>query len=53
MNPIVEVKNNINIGKIVAWLAAGIVVFAILNAANVTDWLIYPVDSFKTKFLKK
>lgn len=53
MNPIVEVKNNVNIGKIVAWIAVGLVVFAILDAANFTDWLIYPVESFKTKFLKK
>lgn len=46
-SPVATIKNNITPGKIIAFAVTAIAVFAILDLAGLTNWVISPVSSFK------
>lgn len=52
MNPLSEIKSNISVGKILAFVVTAVAVFAILDFLNLTQWVINPVSSAKAKFGK-
>jgi hypothetical protein len=51
-NPVSIVKSNLSVAKIVGFVVVGLAVFAILDAAKVTNWLLFPVTTAKAKFGK-
>lgn len=51
-SPIATVKSALNPGAIVKFVAATIVAFAIFDALGLTNWLIYPWTTAKSKFSK-
>jgi len=52
MNPLSEVKSNLSVSKIIGFLVVAAVVFAILDFAKLTNWILYPVSTAKAKFGK-
>jgi len=46
-SPVSTIKNNISLSKIMAFIVTAFVVFAIMDFAGLTNWVISPVSSFK------
>ena len=51
-NPVSIVKSNITVGKVFGFFVAGVVVFALLDLAGLSQWLLFPVTTAKQKFGK-
>lgn len=49
-SPVTTIKNSLSVGRIVSFLAISLVVFAILDLLNVTNWILYPVSSAKAAY---
>jgi hypothetical protein len=52
-SPAAIVKQSLNPGSIIKLLVGSLVVFAILDFANLTGYILYPVTSLKAKFATK
>ena len=53
MDPVASVKQALNPSRIIGWTLVAIAAFAIADLLNLTDWIMYPVTTFKGKFLNK
>lgn len=51
-SPITTIKSSLSVGKILGFIAVGILAFAILDLAGLTNWLLFPVSTAKKQFNK-
>lgn len=51
-NPVAVVKNNLTVSKLVGFIVVAIAVFAIAEVTGLTTWILQPVGTFRSKFLK-
>ncbi len=51
-NPVKTVTSNLTVGKVIGFLTIGVVVFAALDYFGITNWLLFPVTTAKSKFGK-
>ena len=51
-SPVAAVKSAINVSSILKLLAGTVIIFAALDALNLSDWILYPVTTAKAKFGK-
>jgi hypothetical protein len=49
-NPITTVKESLSVSKIVGFVVAALVVFALLDLAGLTTWILQPISTAKAKF---
>lgn len=49
-SPITIVKSSLNLSKITGFLAVGIFAFALLDLLGVTNWILFPVTTARSKF---
>jgi hypothetical protein len=49
-NPIATVKSSLSVSKIVGFVVAALVVFALLDLAGLTTWILQPISTAKAKF---
>lgn len=51
-NPISTIKSNVSVAKIIGFVILSVVVFAILDFLNLTNWILYPVSQAKAAYAK-
>jgi hypothetical protein len=51
-SPITTVKSALNPSSVIKFIAGALVAFAIADLLNLTDWILYPVSSAKSKWSK-
>jgi hypothetical protein len=49
-SPVAIVKSTLNPGNLIKFALGSLAVFALLNLLGWTDFILYPVDSFRAKF---
>lgn len=52
MEPASVIKSNLTPSKLVGFVVVALVVFAVLDLAGLTPWILYPVSNLKAKFSK-
>jgi len=52
-NPVATIKSNLTPGKLIGFTIVAFAVFAILDATNLTNWILYPVTTARAKFAKQ
>lgn len=52
-SPVAVVKASISPGKIIAYVATGIAVMALLDLLGLTQYFFYPVTTLRAKFARQ
>jgi hypothetical protein len=52
-SPVAIAKSAIQPGRLIGLAIGSLVIFAILDLAGWTDWIIYPVSTFRARFAAK